>query len=404
MNIEELLEIIGVLGGQATVDDICKVFQKKWGMYPDSSFKTGIQNILAANPDKVMFNKLTKKWEVGTNPDYGSQYLRVDDGRTFDHIKDVMTEVFSYPRVKPQTAYFDLGDGRAVWFPKFNHRDWDNQLSADGRYWYERDRSGKIDTREQNLRIVFAFDKKFSNYKKYRFTGVFKDIELRDDGTRVMEIVDDKIPIKGKKFDSSGIQPIIVCNITYMKFYNGITEEDQIVGGGGKYPTENKDGGEKFNFHINEDNMVRGFVETNYVDGELGNFDKAKKMALEKIDPSFKGLDIATGVRVVFISKGPFNKKNIVIGWYDNAKVYRTRQKFGDFGFNLECSAIDAHLIPEEKRTFEYPKINEDGSYNFGESNVSYPISMNQPSTNELITELNAYLASLLEEVQNVKN
>ena len=86
----------------------------------------------------------------------------------------------------------------------------------------------------------------------------------------------------------------------------------------------------------------------------------------------------------------------------NQVRGYRTRRKFGKFRFNLECSATDAHLIPEEKRMFEYPKVKTLGSCNFRESNVPCPASMKQPSTNELITKLNAYLASLFAEVQNV--
>ena len=395
MNIEELLEIINALGGQATIDAICKVFQKKWGMYPDSSFKTGVQNILAANPDFVRYNKVQKQWEVGTDPETGNKYLYVSDPKTFQYLADVMKEVFGFKKVKSQCGYFDIDDNYAAWFPQYWNEDWDNRYSEDGRYWYEKPNDGHMTGLERKLRYVFAHDKFGTKRNVYKFTGLFKNIEIREDGTRVYEIVDDKVLIKGKTIDTSSLRKMLVCNITYMKRYNGITEDDVIVGGGGSYPTENNDCGEKYNFHVNEDGRVRGFVETLYIGGKehMGDFNYAKDMLIENIDPQSKGRDAVEGVRVVFISKGPNNDKNVVVGWYDNAIVYRKRQMSAEqFGFNMECSATDAHLIPEDERTFEYPKKNEDGTYNFGQSNISYPRLFKQEATSKLVDNLNNYL------------
>lgn len=293
MNIEELLEIINALGGQATIDAICKVFQKKWGMYPDSSFKTGVQNILAANPDFVRYNKVQKQWEVGTDPETGNKYLYVSDPKTFQYLADVMKEVFGFKKVKSQCGYFDIDDNYAAWFPQYWNKDWDNRHSEDGRYWYEKPNDGHMTGLERKLRYVFAHDKFGTKRNVYKFTGLFKNIEIREDGTRVYEIVDDKVLIKGKTIDTSSLRKMLVCNITYMKRYNGITEDDVIVGGGGSYPTENNDCGEKYNFHVNEDGRVRGFVETLYIGGKehMGDFNYAKDMLIENIDPQSKGRD-----------------------------------------------------------------------------------------------------------------
>ena len=397
MNIEELIEIIKTLGGEATVEEICKVFQKKWGMYIDSSFKSGVQHILAANPNLVRFNKFTKKWELGADDNLGSKYLYVSDQRFFKYIEDAMREIFAFRKVKRECGYFKIDDKYAAWFPQFTNKEWTNTISEDGRFWYERPNDGHETGMETRLRYVFAHDKFGTRGKVYKFTGLFEHKEIREDGTRVFEIIDDKVPIRGRKIDTDSLRRMIVCNVTYMKYYNGITDEDQIVGGGGKYPTENKDGGEKYNFHADAQGIIHGFVETGYTDGETGNIDKAKGMLIENIDPDVKNQDYVEGVRVVFISKGPNNDKNVVVGWYDNAKVYRTRQVSSEqFGYNLECKADDAHLIDEVNRIFEYPKKNDDDTFNFGQSNVSYPRILRNEATQELVERLNKYLDSLL--------
>ncbi len=256
---------------------------------------------------------------------------------------------------------------------------------------------------EPRIRFVFAHDKFGGRRNVYKFTGAFKHIEIRDDGTRVFEIVDEKVPIKGKRVDTSSLGRLLICNIAYMKRYDGITGDDCILGGGGKYPTKNKDGGEKYNFHICEDGMVRGFVETLYNDmaNHIGELEYAKDIHIENIDPSFKGVDVATGVRVVFISKGPGYDKNVVVGWYENAKVYRKRQsKDGKAAFNIECSPSEAFLIPDSGRDFFYPKKNQDGTYNFGQSNISYPALFHQSATFALASSLIDYLDKKRSQIQ----
>lgn len=89
----------------------------------------------------------------------------------------------------------------------------------------------------------------------------------------------------------------------------------------------------------------------------------AKDIHIENIDPVFRGSDVATGIRVVFISKGPGYDKNVVVGWYENATVYRKRQSTDEqFGYNIKCAASDAFLVPDTERGFFYPKKNSDGT------------------------------------------
>ena len=281
--------------------------------------------------------------------------------------------------------------------------NWENRFSPDGRVWTERPFDGHMTDMEPRIRFVFAHDKFGGRRNVYKFTGAFKHIEIRDDGTRVFEIIDEKVPIKGKRMDASSLGRLLICNIAYMKRYDGITDDDCILGGGGKYPTKNKDGGEKNNFHICQDGFSRGFVKTLYSDAEnhLGDPAFAKDIHIENIDPVFKGSDVATGIRVVFISKGPGYDKNVVIGWYENATVYRKRQSTDEqFGYNIKCSASDAFLVPDTERDFFYPKKNFYGTYNFGQSNISYPALFHQSATFALASSLIDYLDKKRSQIQ----
>lgn len=127
----------------------------------------------------------------------------------------------------------------------------------------------------------------------------------------------------------------------------------------------------------------------------------AKDIHIENIDPVFRGSDVATGIRVVFISKGPGYDKNVVVGWYENATVYRKRQSTDEqFGYNIKCAASDAFLVPDTERGFFYPKKNSDGTYNFGQSNISYPASFHQSATFALASSLIDYLDKKRSQIQ----
>ena len=342
------------------------------------------QAILKANA-KYRFNSAFKKWELCDTSD---DYLCVSDMNYFKTIREAMSYIFN-KHVASQGVFFHYNELYDVWFPQPSNDKWINELSEDGQLWYEKPIDSKKYDSTGKLRYAFIKEK-----HGYRFTGVFKFLKM-DGQTRVYEMVDDKVLICGKK---SYNMNMIICNIAYMKYYKGITDFDQIYGGGGKYPTQKKDGGEKKNFLPTSDGFTYGFVETNYLDNKkhLGDPQYAKTIHVENINPVFKNKNEATNVRVVFISKLMGNGKHVVVGWYDNAIVFRKRQRgANDFGYNIKCKNEDAHLIEEDKRIFNYPKKNEDGTYNFGQANVSYPYDLNTSATLKLVEKLNEYLNNL---------
>lgn len=66
----------------------------------------------------------------------------------------------------------------------------------------------------------------------------------------------------------------------------------------------------------------------------------------------------------------------MIVGWYDNATVYRNRQSFERNGekqeYNIETKAENAHLVPDGKRSqFIIPKA-RNGEFGIGQSNVKY--------------------------------
>jgi len=112
--------------------------------------------------------------------------------------------------------------------------------------------------------------------------------------------------VGGEKYEST------ICNIAWMKYYNGITEEDKPINGGA-YIKENENGGEVYNFR-DYNGYCYGFVKLN---GD---------MALEK---HYEGVTsnqpYVEDVLVIWVATNKDNETRIV-GWYKNATVYRKEQ------------------------------------------------------------------------------
>ena len=59
------------------------------------------------------------------------------------------------------------------------------------------------------------------------------------------------------------MKPIVFCNIAYMKYYRGVIKDIDEPVNGGKYVTENNDGGECYNFEpvsFTDGEMMFGYV------------------------------------------------------------------------------------------------------------------------------------------------
>lgn len=374
-NTTKITEILSQYTSGLSVLDLAQEYSCRYHIANDQYFRNLIKKALEMHGDQFRLNKVTMQWAVAKG-----NYLYVTDNRKFAKIRDAMLCVFG-KKVNSGSAYFSVDDTHSAWFPQFGNSEWENVLSEDQRYWYERPRTDADYSPDNKLRYTFAHEK-----DGYRFTGLFRFVELKDDHTRVYEQIDDKVLLP------EPIQPMLVCRITWMKRYQGITDDDQPVGGG-SYVDANNDAYEKFNFHPQEDGLVHGFVETKYSGGHTADINYANSIHIENLDNSAKNSDKLDGVRIVFVSYSPNLGKTVVVGWYDNATVYRNRFEYNGLHTTMTCNANDAHLIPIEERTFEIPKAGRGNDFGIGQSNVWY--IQNFDVAKNLEKNINTYLDSL---------
>lgn len=376
-NTEKLLRVFEENNFEMSLLDLAQKYSYKYHIVNDNYFQNAIKKVLQSNKALFRFNLSTGLWEVGTD----ISYLYVSENKRFKKIRDAMLEVFA-KRVNSGGAYFPVDDTHNAWFPQFKNEDWENTLSEDGQYWFERPKNGADYAPDYKLRYVFAHEK-----DGYRFTGLFEFIELKDDKTRVYKLIDNKVLI------IKPVNPMLVCRITWMKEYQGITEWDKPTGGG-SYVDEFDDAFEKYNFTEQEDGLVHGFVETKYRKGHMADEKYANSLHIENLDASAKNSSEIKNIRVVFVSYNPNIGKTVIVGWYDNATVYRNRFEYNGFYTTMTCAKENAHLIPVEERIFKVPKAGKETAFGIGQSNVWY--IQNNSAAKDFEEKINAYLDSMI--------
>jgi|LSQX01.1.fsa_nt_gb hypothetical protein len=356
-DINELIRIIDSLSGVATSEAIVKEYCKEHCMVIQPHFKRIVEKTLSEKKKSIRRNNANGGWEL-TKVDT-VEYLYVAENQYFNTIRDAMLQVFR-KSVPLSQGYFKVDEDHMAWFPQPNNDNWENILSEDGKYWFEKPKDESSEYKPDfKLRYVFARED-----SGYRFTGLYKFSGVNKDQTRIYELIDDKVRlIKPRPY-------LIVCRVAYMKYYDGITGDDVPVNGG-SFVTENNDAYEKNNFHRYEDGNCYIFIETKYKSGHIADNNFAKAINIEQIDPLYKGKDSITGVRVVLMAFSPIKKKNVVVGWYDNATVFRNRIVEPDKTYMMKCSFSDAHLIPEANRSFEVPRA-QGNDFGIGQSNFWY--------------------------------
>ena len=103
--------------------------------------------------------------------------------------------------------------------------------------------------------------------------------------------------------------PLIFCNIGWMNKYNGISGDS--IERGGKY-NKHAVGHEVCNF-TNNKGTVYGYVQP------VGDSIKIEKLGASKKDEAIDG------VTVVWTA-GPESGGTVVVGWYEDATVFRNLQ------------------------------------------------------------------------------
>lgn len=124
---------------------------------------------------------------------------------------------------------------------------------------------------------------------------------------------------------------IFYCRIGWMEFYEGDDNERPI--NGGSYNKGNV-GHEIYNFK-NYDGTYYGYVGFGKEDVNL---------KIEKIDGSVKNDDRIENMLVVWISKSP-NGGEYIVGWYNNAIIYREFQKVSKEIANTRKEGYDDYII-----------------------------------------------------------
>ena len=170
---------------------------------------------------------------------------------------------------------------------------------------------------------------------------------------------------------------ILFCNIGWMRDYKGIQGDS--IASGSAYIREHGTGFEVCNF-LEIEGQVYGYVRTKN-DIDLNN---GAPIVLERITAREKEGESVSGVTVVWTAP----RKNfgiVIVGWYNNATVYRKPkdiesptelQEYNKISYcKIEASASDTRLLQPEERIFY---INSNREKNFiGMSSIRYAYTKN---------------------------
>lgn len=169
---------------------------------------------------------------------------------------------------------------------------------------------------------------------------------------------------------------LVLFNIGWMKYYKGQTRSDRISKGG-KYVADHKTGGEVKNF-LPEGNFFYGYVRP-----------PGDKINLEKLGAE-AGADYVDNVTVVFTATRP-EGRNVVVGWYRDAKVWRHGQRHNRRIYFARARRKNCTLLEVDERVLQVPRAGHpDGSFVMGQSNVRYVEESDEAE--EFIRQLRRYL------------
>lgn len=160
---------------------------------------------------------------------------------------------------------------------------------------------------------------------------------------------------------------LVFLNIGWMKYYMGLDGDS--IRGGGSFVSKYKYGHEMFNFMPFE-GMMYGFVEVR----STASIDITKNFGAQPGAPSI------SNILAIWVARNPDQGRTYIVGWYDNATVFRRRQiptsgetrKINEYitpqikarpedvgkyaNYFVTAHEDDCHLVPPSKRTFKIPR------------------------------------------------
>jgi hypothetical protein len=148
------------------------------------------------------------------------------------------------------------------------------------------------------------------------------------------------------------VDKIVFFNIAWMKRYQGVADDTPV--GGGSYVRQHGFGAEIFNFQHFRHRMC-GFVEAGWTPLRSVSI---TRLGARRTDQS------VPGILVVWVARHRDYKKTVVVGWYEDARVYRDRQASPpgshrqqpdgqDAPYFAEAEKDNCLLIPEDMRDFQ---------------------------------------------------
>ena len=177
---------------------------------------------------------------------------------------------------------------------------------------------------------------------------------------------------------------MVFCNIAHMKYYRGITDDDKPVNGG-KFVQRNGTAYECYNF-FPVNHFCYGYFQ------HVGD-----RIDLSRIEEVADSVNVLHDVTVIWVA----NRK--IVGWYENADMFRYRQSFCEPEFDedhdwwdhwFKAREENVYLIPDEERNFEVPSAPQKGKgMGMGQSNLWYADS--DWAIEVFLPEVEKYLASL---------
>ena len=157
------------------------------------------------------------------------------------------------------------------------------------------------------------------------------------------------------------MQPLLFVRIGWARDYRGDPADMPV--GGGSY-TKRHRGHERFNFKADR-GRVYGYIPA------------GKQLDLRRINPAVSG-SFVTGVLVVYVATTKQKRGQYVVGWYENATVYRDSQPAPGKGrqrvrYYAMTDQNDAVLVPEPTRNERVPR----GKNAMGTRDICYTLAKN---------------------------